>query len=271
MPYIEVEKDVNIYVEDVNPDADKTVLFIHGWPVDRRMYEYQFTQLPQYGFRCIGMDLRGFGKSDRPWEGGYCYDRLADDIRTVVEALEIDAISLVGFSIGGAISIRYMARHAGYKVAKLALLSAASPVFTQRPNYPFGLPKEEVNHLIWQTYTDRPKMLSDFGSKFFASDISYEFRNWFNGLGLKQSAHATAMCAIALRDEDVRKDLRKIQVPTVIFHGVHDEIVPFPSALETHKRIKCSELIPFECSGHGLFYDELDKCNHYLIQFLNQG
>ncbi|HEY3424902.1 MAG TPA: alpha/beta fold hydrolase, partial [Negativicutes bacterium] len=69
MPYIEVEKDVNIYVEDVNPDADKTVLFIHGWPVDRRMYEYQFTQLPQYGFRCIGMDLRGFGKSDRPWEG----------------------------------------------------------------------------------------------------------------------------------------------------------------------------------------------------------
>jgi pimeloyl-ACP methyl ester carboxylesterase len=31
------------------------------------MFEYQFTELPNHGYRCIGIDLRGFGDSDKPW------------------------------------------------------------------------------------------------------------------------------------------------------------------------------------------------------------
>ncbi|MBC8015330.1 MAG: alpha/beta hydrolase [Sporomusaceae bacterium] len=268
MHYIEVEEGVRVFVEDLNPCEGPTVLFIHGWPVDHRMFEYQFNHLPKYGFRCIGMDLRGFGKSDRPWQG-YCYNSLADDIRSVIEALHLRDITLLGFSMGGAISVRYMARHAGYGVSKLALVSAAVPVFTQRMGYPFGLPKEEVNKIIRQTYTDRPKMISDFGEKFFAKNISRDFRTWFNGLGLEASGHATAMTAMSLRDEDLRRDLQQICVPTGIFHGVHDQIVPFSSAQQTHQYIKGSILLPFERSGHGLFYDELDKFNYCLCQFLN--
>jgi non-heme chloroperoxidase len=70
-----VEPDVNIYVEDVNRKNRKTILFIHGWPANHKLFEYQFNILPAMGYRCIGMDLRGFGKSDKPWEG-YSYDRL---------------------------------------------------------------------------------------------------------------------------------------------------------------------------------------------------
>jgi pimeloyl-ACP methyl ester carboxylesterase len=44
--------------------------------------------ITQDGYRCIGMDLRGFGKSDRPWTG-YTYDRLSDDERAVIEALKL--------------------------------------------------------------------------------------------------------------------------------------------------------------------------------------
>lgn len=255
-------------MEDLNPCAGPTVLFIHGWPVNRTMFEYQFNQLPHYGFRCIAMDLRGFGKSDRPW-GGYCYDSLADDLRSVIEALQLQDITLLGFSMGGAIAVRYMARHAGYGISKLALVSAAVPVFTKSVDYPFGLQKEEVDKLITQTYTDRPKMISDFGKIFFAKKVSNDFKNWFNNLGLEASGHATAMTAISLRDEDLRNDLQQICVPTGIFHGVHDQIVPFPSAQQTHQYIQNSLLIPFENSGHGLFYDELDKFNYCLCQFLS--
>lgn len=269
MPYIEVEKGVNIFISDLNPGTEKTVLFIHGWPVNSNMFEYQFNQLPQCGFRCIGMDLRGFGRSDRPWEG-YSYNRLADDIRSVIDTLGLENITLLGFSMGGAISIRYMARHSGYGVSKLALVSAAAPVFTQRPGYPFGLPIAEVNKLILQTYTDRPKMLSDFGSKFFASNISPQFRSWFHGLGLEAAGHATALTAITLRDEDLRKDLQQIFVPTAIFHGIYDQIVPFTSAQQTHQYIRGSVLIPFQYSGHGVFYDELNRFNQLLLQFLSQ-
>lgn len=163
--YITVERNVNIFVEDINPNQKKTILFIHGWPVNHTMFEYQLNQLPNMGYRCIALDLRGYGKSDRPWND-YSYDRLADDIRMVIDTLELEDIILAGFSMGGAISIRYMARHQAHKVAKLGLISAAAPVFTKRPDFPYGLEMDEVNKLIKDTYSDRPKMLADFGNIF---------------------------------------------------------------------------------------------------------
>lgn len=269
MPYIEVDQGVKIFVEDLNPDAEQTILFVHGWPADHNMFEYQFDQLPKCGIRCVAMDLRGFGKSDRPWEG-YSYNCLADDIRGVIESLCLENITLWGMSVGGAICARYMTRHSGHGVSKLALVSAALPVFTRRPDYPYSLPVAEVNKLIGQTYADRPKMVSGFGKKFFASNVSPEFSTWFNGLGFKASGHATASVAISLREEDLRVETQQITVPTAIFHGVHDQVVPFPNAEVTHRYIRGSMLIPFENSGHGLFYDERDKFNYCLTEFVNQ-
>lgn len=86
--YLSVETDVKIYIEDVNPRGEKTILFIHGWPANHNLFEYQFNRLPKMGYRCIGMDLRGFGKSDKPWKG-YRFNRLADDIHCVIESLQL--------------------------------------------------------------------------------------------------------------------------------------------------------------------------------------
>lgn len=270
MYYIEVERDVRVYVEDIDPGGGRPVLFLHGWPANHNMFEYQYDQLPKYGFRCIGMDLRGFGKSDRPWKG-YGYDRMADDVRVVIDVLQLNNVILVGFSVGGAISIRYMARHRQYGISKLALLAAAAPVFTKRPDYPYGFTKEEVNALIHQTETDRPLMLSDFGKMFFASAISPEFRNWFQTLGLEASGYGTTMTAISLRDEDLRNDIPQITVPTGIFHGVLDKVVPIQSATLIHQMIPHSEMHRFEHSGHGVFYDELEKFNYIFYQFLTKS
>ncbi len=72
------------------------------------------------GYGCIGIDIRGFGKSSRPWDG-YSYDRLADDIRVVAEYLcDSRILRWRDRSMGGAIAIRYMARHDGHGVSKLA-------------------------------------------------------------------------------------------------------------------------------------------------------
>ncbi|MDR3589708.1 MAG: alpha/beta hydrolase [Negativicutes bacterium] len=269
MAYVEVDQGVSIFVEDVNPDGEQTILFVHGWPADHHMFEYQFDQLPKCGIRCVAMDLRGFGKSDRPWDG-YSYNCLADDIRGVIETLCLDNITLLGMSVGGAICARYMTRHAGRGVAKLVLAGAALPVFTRRPDYHYSLPVSEVNKLIGQTYADRPKMVGDFGKKFFAGNISPEFSDWFNGLGFAASGHATAAVAISLRDEDLREEVPRIHVPTAIFHGIYDKVVPFPNAEVTHTLIAGSTLTPFEHSGHGLFYDERDKFNYCLTEFVNQ-
>lgn len=65
--YVTVEPGVRLYVEDINPAGSKTIVFLHGWPLSHDQFEYQFNVLPGMGYRCIGIDWRGFGKSDRPY------------------------------------------------------------------------------------------------------------------------------------------------------------------------------------------------------------
>jgi non-heme chloroperoxidase len=263
--YIEVEKNVKLYVEDIGEGTP--IVFIHGWPINHRMFEYQLTQLPKEGYRFIGIDLRGFGKSDCSL-AGYSYNRMADDIRTVIDELKLDNITLIGFSVGGAIAVRYMAKHSGYKVTKLVLIGAAAPIFTQKNDYPYGKSLEEINELMIAIQTDRPKMVADFGKNFLAKDVSIPFSNWLNSLGFEATALGTIKLLESLRDEDLRDDLGKIQVPTAIFHGILDKICPFTFAEMMNKQIEFSKLIPFEESGHGLIYDEKDKFNDELRAFL---
>ncbi|GED17472.1 alpha/beta fold hydrolase [Aneurinibacillus migulanus] len=265
--YVRVEPDVKIYVEDVNRGGRKPILFIHGWPANHKLFEYQFNILPAMGYRCIGVDIRGFGKSDKPWRD-YSYDRLADDVRAVVDTLELQNFTLAGHSVGGAISVRYMARHKGYGVSKLALFGAAAPSLTQRPDFPYGLPKQDVNKLIQETYNDRPKMLEGFGDMFFFQHVTGPFSDWFFQLGLQAAGWSTAAVLASLRDESLFSDLGKINVPTLIFHGVHDKVCLFPLAVAQNKGIKNSMLVPFEYSGHGLMWEEHDKFNKQLAQFI---
>lgn len=265
--YIMVEKDVKVYVEDLNPKGRKTIVFLHGWPGDHNLFEYQFDQLPKVGYRCIGIDTRGFGKSDRPWSG-YDYDRLSDDVRSVVEVLNLEDFILAGHSTGGAIAIRYMARHKGYGVSKLALFAAAAPSLIKRKNFPYGLDIEEVVELIEGTNSDRPEMLRNFGNKFFFQNTTEAFSDWFFQLGLKAAGWATSSIANTWISEVLFSDLKKIKVPTLIIHGIHDKIVPFELGEIQNKNIQNSKLIPFNYSGHGSFYDEKEKFNEELIKFI---
>lgn len=98
--FIEVEKNVKLHVTDLG--EGNPVVLIHGWPLSDAMYEYQYQELVEKGFRVIGITLRGFGKSDKPY-GKYNYDVYADDIKTVLDKLNIQNATLGGFSMGGAI------------------------------------------------------------------------------------------------------------------------------------------------------------------------
>jgi non-heme chloroperoxidase len=267
--YIEVEKNVRLYVEDIG--SGPPVIFLHGWPLSSRMFESQFTLLSEQGYRCIGIDQRGFGKSYAP-AGGYAYDRLADDVKAVIDYLKLDQAYLVGFSVGGAIAVRYMARHGGYGVRKLALLGAAAPSFTQREQYPYGITQEEANEQIAAAKKDRPQMLRDFGEKFLAdrpeNKISEPFKDWLQALGLEASAWGTVRTFESLRDEDLRADMLQIKASTTIFQGLLDTICPPEFAKQLLNGIDGSTLVEFEHSGHGILYDEPNRFNKELLEFL---
>jgi len=96
--YIEVEKNVRLHVTDLG--EGQPLVLIHGWPLSDAMYEYQYADFLQKGYRVIGITLRGFGLSDKP-AGKYNYDVFADDIKVVLDKLKIENATIGGFSMGG--------------------------------------------------------------------------------------------------------------------------------------------------------------------------
>lgn len=269
MLYVTVENGVRCAVQDLNPRGRRTILFVHGWPMNERIFESQYAVLPEYGIRCIGLDLRGFGASDKPLRG-YNYDCMADDLHKVITEMDLRGITLCGFSMGGAICVRYLSRYrSSGRVGKLVLMGAAVPSFVQRPGYPYGMTNDQVDALIAQAYENRPQCVSDFTSQCFYSRPGERFYHWIEDECLKASGNATIKTAEALRDEDLRSDMQRVRVPTAIFHGVHDQVCPFDFAGEMNKGITNSFVVPFEHSGHCLFHDEKNKCNASLIDFVN--
>lgn len=264
--YIEVEPNVRLHITDGGDG--RPIVLIHGWPLSDEMFEYQYHDLLNEGFRVIGITLRGFGKSDKPY-GPYDYDVHAGDIKSVLNKFEITDAVMVGFSMGGSVAIRYVSKDDGAHVSKLVLCGAAAPIWTQRDDFPYNLPKSAVDELIDLNYKDRPKLLANFAKIFSASEnaLNAGISNWLYGIGLNATSHAMAECLVALRDTDLRDDLAKIKLPTLIMHGKKDKICSFDLAEQMKAGIPESRIIAFEKSGHSLFLEETEKFNRELIKF----
>lgn len=264
--YIEVTPNVRLHVTDAG--EGRPVVLIHGWPLSDEMYEYQYNDLIKNNFRAIGITLRGFGKSDKPY-GAYEYDIHAQDIKVILDKLEIEDAVLVGFSMGGAIAIRYISKFKSAHVSKLVLCGAAAPIWTQRPDFKYNLAVSAVDDLIKLNNTDRPQLLANFAKIFSATEASLSkgIGEWLHAIGLSASSYATAQCLMALRDADLRPDLEKITIPTLIMHGKKDKICSFDLAEQMKLSIQSSELVVFDKSGHSMFLEETDKFNTALIKF----
>ncbi|QRR01427.1 alpha/beta fold hydrolase [Dyadobacter sandarakinus] len=264
--YIEVEKNVKLHVIDLG--EGQPVVLIHGWPLNNEMYEYQYQYLVEKGFRVIGISLRGFGKSDRPY-GKYDFDTFSDDIKVVLEKLKIENATLGGFSMGSAVVLHYVTKYNSAHISKLAVFGATGPSWKQRGGYPYGITDQGAADLIKQTKTNREQLVAGFGKAFAGQEggLSEETMKWLESINLNASPYATIQAISALRDLDLRPVLSNIKIPVAIFHGVNDKLCDFAGAEQLQKAIQGSHIIKFEKGGHGFFVEEMDKFNTELEKF----
>lgn len=269
-----VSEEVHIFYQDVG--AGKPVVFIHGWPLNSDMWEYQFNELPKHNIRVIAYDRRGFGKSSRPW-GGYDYDTFASDLDTLLEALDVTDVTLVGFSMGGGEVARYLSKYnSNGRVTKAVLVSSVTPFLLRTDDNPTGLPQEEFDKIQSQIEEDRPKFLDAFGKQFygvhlFSNPVSSEFLQQNASLALNSAGYATVKAMQAWSLTDFRADLDTIKIPVLVMHGKADETVPIDaSAEETVKRVPHAEYVVYDDAPHGLFYTHKNRFNEEIINYVNR-
>ncbi|WP_247235716.1 alpha/beta fold hydrolase [Telluribacter sp. SYSU D00476] len=269
--------DINVYYADLSQGtSSQTVVLIHGWPLSHEMWEYQLTELPKHGLRVVAYDRRGFGKSSKPY-GPYDYDALADDLKAVLDYLDLTDVTLVGFSMGGGEVARYMSRHNGQRVAKAVLVSAVTPYMLKTEDNPSGVDKEVFDEILENIQKDRADFLQTFGKQFYGVNLlnhpvsqAHLDGDFFRAY--LASPVATIECAKAFAMTDFRADLTYIKVPTLIIHGDDDKTVPIEASGEqTAKAIPGAQYTVYGGAPHGLFFTEKDRLNQDLLTFIKSG
>lgn len=274
MSFITTKDGTQIYYKDWG--EGQPIVFSHGWPLSADAFEDQMFFLASNGYRCIGHDRRGHGRSSQPLSGNDM-DTYADDLATLVESLDLKDVIHVGHSTGGGEVTRYIGRHGTARVARIVLISAVPPLLLKTDANPNGLPMEVIDGLRASVRADRGQFMNDFSMPFFGfnrpgAKVSEGLRDSF----LLQAALAGLPnvhdCIKAFAETDFTEDLKKFDVPTLIMHGDDDQVVPIGiTSLVSSKIVKDATLKVYPRLPHGMCSTHKDVINADLLEFIGQA
>lgn len=260
-----------LYYQDLGEGSP--VVLVHGWPLSHRMWEAQVNALTMDGHRCIAYDRRGFGQSGHP-SAGYEYDRFAADLHDLMTQLDLQDVTLVGFSMGGGEVARYLSNHGSSRVTRAALLGSSTPFRLKTPENPQGTEGKLLDEKLSTLTNDRLGFLDGFFTNFYNADDEPDFLGkdliaFSKSIAWAASPLATQRCFVAFSTTDFRADLRRITVPTLVVHGDSDRIVPFEvSGKLSHELIAGSRLELLKGAPHGFAATHADQLNALLLDFI---
>jgi non-heme chloroperoxidase len=277
MPYLVVGKErignIELYYEDHG--SGKPVVLIHGYPLSGASWEKQVPPLLNAGYRVITYDRRGFGKSSQPTEG-YNYDTFSEDLHKLITELKLRDFTLVGFSMGGGEIARYFGKYGSKGVSKAVIIGGVPPFLLKTADNPEGLDASVFEDIQKAVTADRYAFFTEFFKNFYNTDlllgkrISEEVVRASWNIAAGASATASLAC-VPTWHEDFRQDLARVDVPTLVFHGDDDRIVPFAAAGQrTAKLVKGARLHVVKGGPHCITWTHAEEVNSELLSFLRE-
>jgi non-heme chloroperoxidase len=264
--FIRTADEVKLFYRDWG--QGEPIVFLASWALPSDQWNYQMLALSEQGFRCVAFDRRGHGRSSDPGRG-YDFDTLADDLAAVLDVLDLRGVTLVGHSMGPGEIVRYLTRHGGDRVARIALLGTITPLLHRTADNPYG-----IDASYFETFRrdelmrDFPKWIEDTLPPFVTPQTTPQMRDWVRGMALQASGKALLDCNRAITTADFRDELAKITVPTLVIHGDQDVTCPIDlTARRTAELVPGAKLRVYEGAPHGLFVTHIDRLNQDLLDF----
>jgi pimeloyl-ACP methyl ester carboxylesterase len=233
---------------------------------DQACYAFQVAEYAK-GYRCISVDLRGAGLTDKP-EGDYSTELLADDVAAFMDAIGVERAHVSGLSLGAATGMWLAAKHPA-KVASLSLHSAwhrTDPYLTAvvgtwrtMATAMDSVPEMVIAGILpWcltpELYHARPDHVASLAD--FVRGRPMPSVDAF----MRQSA--------AVLGHDASAQLAKIEAPTLITFGRWDMVTSTRFAGPLNDGIRGSELVVFEGCSHAPIYEKVDEFNERTLAFL---
>ncbi|MGH7121533.1 MAG: alpha/beta fold hydrolase [Acetobacteraceae bacterium] len=136
------------------------MLFLHSAGASSEIWQYQHAYFLEAGYRVAAFDRRGHGRSE-PTATGYDADTLADDLARTIDVRGLQAITLIGHSVGCGKIVRYLARHGAERIARIILVGTTTPFLWQTADNPTGIERTGFESLRGGWRQDYPRWLAE--------------------------------------------------------------------------------------------------------------
>jgi non-heme chloroperoxidase len=266
MPTVTTDDGTEIFYKDWG--SGQPIVFSHGWPLSSDDWDNQLLFFLAQGYRVVASDRRGHGRSAQV-RHGHDMDHYADDLKAVVDHLDLRDAIHVGHSTGGGEVVRYLARHGEDRVAKAAIISAVPPLMVQTDDNPEGTPKTVFDGFQADLAAGRADFYRAVASgPFYGYNRAPEktseaiVDNW-----VRQGLTGAAIAAFS--QTDFTEDLKKITVPVLVMHSEDDQIVPYAAAgPKSAALLRNGTLKTYQGFPHGMPTTEAETINADLMAFM---
>jgi non-heme chloroperoxidase len=279
MPFYSARDGTSLFYRDWGNRNGTPVVFSHGWPLNGDNWEKQLVFFANKGYRAIAHDRRGHGRSDQPWEGNDA-DTWADDLQHLFEHLDLKNALIVGHSTGGAEIARYLGKFGTDRVSKAAFISSCYPYmeakhFTANGQDGKGVPAGVFDHFRNTMLQDRADFFIEIPSApFFGFNRPHATKNqglidsWFQA-GMLASLKAVHDTTYSWQ-LDYTKDVSELDIPTLVFYGTDDQVVPVDTGYAAAKLLKNCTAVFLEGAPHATPDVRADELNAELLKLLGK-
>ena len=269
MPVFRTSDGADLFYKDRG--TGRPLLMMPGWGCSRRFFDRNAEPLSEH-MRVITPDLRAHGDSaDVAW--GHRISRYAKDMKELIEHLELEGVVLLGWSMGAAIAWSYIDLFGNAHLAGHVSVDQSPRQYyteTWRWGQPGCYDAESLAILCIRLEYDpnavaRGLVQGCFGDTYQPSEDEIE------ALGRQIDKCPAAARAEIMTDHthlDWRDLLPRIDLPVLVCVGRQSKVFPWQGSAYVGEAVPDARTVFFENSGHMSFYEEADKFNTVVKDFV---
>jgi non-heme chloroperoxidase len=240
------------------------IVLVHGWKMSHRVFDHAILRLAS-NHRVVAFDLRGMGESDKP-DSRYDFDELAGDLGSVIEQLGLEDATLVGWSMGCTVALKYL-ENGGGGVSRLALVNGPIRLTPSADHsFTWTMSEDTLERYFAAIEREWPKRERAFtiASLYRPDDELVE-----TILDLTRQTPLDVIMKVVREQAklDFRSLMPSLRLPVLAIYGRHDPFYPVELGEWIAQQCPCGESLIFEESAHFPFIEERDRFAREIAAF----
>jgi non-heme chloroperoxidase len=253
MSWLETPDGVRLRLSDRGAGGPPVVL-LHGWKGSHRLFDQAIARL-EHRQRVVAYDHRGMGESDKP-RCDYSFDELAGDLAFVLERLDLDDVTLVGWSMGCTVALRYL-ESGGRRVGRVVLVNGPLRL-TKASDFPHAMSEEQLERYLDDLRDNWPAGERAFQEATVLQPTAAVVE-WLYGIALQTPLDVALRVVREQARLDMRAAVARARVPVLAAYSSADPYYPASLAHDIAGRAADGRALIFEHSAHCIPFEEAGR------------